>query len=194
VKPTFFAAPADLRHWLEKNHAKTTELWIGFHKKSSGKPSVTYPEALDEALSFGWIDGVRKSLDDTSYTIRFTPRKPGSNWSLVNIKRVAELEKLGRMKPPGLAAFAQRDEAKARQYSYEQRRPRKLDDAYETRFRTHEKAWAFFSAQPPGYQRIATFWVMSAKQEATRLRRLDALIALSEKGERLGIVTGKKGE
>jgi uncharacterized protein YdeI (YjbR/CyaY-like superfamily) len=185
----FFKTPSDLREWLRENHDKAGELWIGFYKKSSGRGGITYPEAVDAALCFGWIDGIRKSVDDTSYTTRFTPRKPGSNWSMVNIKRVGELSDLGLMEPPGLKAFAARDEAKSRQYSYEER-SRKLDDAYEEQFRANESAWTFFQAQPPGYRKTASWWVMSAKREETRRRRLATLISESEQGRRLAAVTG----
>jgi uncharacterized protein YdeI (YjbR/CyaY-like superfamily) len=188
----FFKTPADLRKWLDKNHASAPELWLAFYKKDSGRPSVTWPEAVDEALCYGWIDGVRKSLDDLSYTIRFTPRKPGSIWSRVNIRRVDELTKLKRMMPAGVAAFVIRDEARAQKYSYENR-PRALGDEYEKKFIKNKKAWEFFQAQPPGYRRTSSFWVTSAKQEETRLRRLEQLIAYSAKGERLPhLISNKK--
>ena len=145
---------------------------------------MTWPEAVDEALCFGWIDGVRHSIDDEAYTNRFTPRRRGSNWSLVNIRRVAALTEAGRMTPAGLAAFETRDEAKAAAYSFENR-PQDFDPEYERRFREHPDAWRHFEAQPPGYRRTITFWVQSAKQEATRLRRLEQAIALSARGERL---------
>lgn len=180
----FFKTPAELRKWLDENHSGMTELWLAFYKRDSGRPSVTWPEAVDEALCYGWIDGVRKSLDDVSYTIRFTPRKPGSIWSMVNIRRVSELTRLGRMMPPGVASFEARDEKRAQKYSYENR-PRELGDPYEKQFRANKKAWKFYEAQPPGYRRTSSFWVTSAKQEATRLRRLEQLIACSARGERL---------
>jgi uncharacterized protein YdeI (YjbR/CyaY-like superfamily) len=191
VKPTFFSSQSDFRRWLEANHDDVAELWVGFHKKASGKPSISYPEALDEALCFGWIDGVRKSLGDTSYTIRFTPRKAKSTWSRVNIARAEDLEKLGRMAPSGSKAFAAREEARSGTYSYENR-PQKFDEMYESQFRAHPRAWAFFSAQPPGYQRTAIWFVVSAKLEETRQRRLAQLIALAEKGERIGLISGTK--
>jgi len=187
----FFQTPADFRKWLDRNHASAAELWLAFYMKDSGHPSVTWPEAVDEALCYGWIDGVRKSIDDVSYTIRFTPRKPKSIWSMVNIRRVTELTKLKRMMPPGVAAFATRDEERAQKYSYENR-PRTLGDEYEKKFRVNKKAWAFYDAQPPGYRRVSSFWVTSAKQEATRLRRLEQLIACSANGERLPQVLNKK--
>lgn len=189
---TFFKTPAEFRKWLHKNHPSETELWLAFYKKDSGRPSVTWPEAVDEALCYGWIDGVRKSVDDISYTIRFTPRKPGSIWSLVNIRRVNELTKLRRMMPAGLAAFETRDEERAKKYSYENR-PRQLGDPYEKKFRANKKAWEFYQSQPAGYRRVSSFWVTSAKQEETRLRRLEQLIAYSAKGERLPqLISNKK--
>src|SRR2546425_7783357 len=166
--PLFFAKSSEFRAWLEKNHDKASEIWVGFHKKDSGKPSITWPEAVDQALCFGWIDSVRKSVDGVSYANRFTPRKPRSNWSLVNIKRVEELKNLGLMKPAGLEAFQRHDRAKAQRYSYEQERG--LDAAHERKLKANEKAWAFFQAQPPGYRRTVGWWVMSAKREETRLR------------------------
>jgi uncharacterized protein YdeI (YjbR/CyaY-like superfamily) len=186
----FVESQADLHKWLEENHDKAGELWIGFYKKGSGKEGITYSEALDEALAFGWIDGIRKSVDADSYTIRFTPRKKGSIWSAVNIKRAGELSQLGLMQPSGLKAFTQRDEKKSKLYSYEERE-RKLDAAYEHEFKTNAKAWAFFEAQPPGYRKVASWWVMSAKQDEIRQRRLAALIKGSEEGERLAEITGR---
>ena len=188
MKVTHFTSPSQFRRWLDHYHDKASELWVGFHKKGSGKPSITYNESLDEALCFGWIDGVRKSVNETSYTIRFTPRRARSVWSLVNIRHAKRLKKLGRMKPSGLKAFAAREEKRSGIYSFEGA-PRKLDAAYEKKFKANQKAWAFFQAQPPGYQRTASFWVMSAKQEETRLRRLDRLISDSAKGLRLGLIT-----
>jgi uncharacterized protein YdeI (YjbR/CyaY-like superfamily) len=191
MKATFFKSGDEFRGWLEKNHNKQHELLLGFYKKVSGKGGITYPEALDEALAFGWIDGVRKSLDDASYTIRFTPRKPKSIWSMVNIKRVGELTKLGRMRPPGLAAFEGRDLKRAQLYSYE-RKTSKLGPDLEKKFRANKKAWEFFQAQPPGYQHVISWYVISAKQEETRLRRLERLIKDSENGRRVGILERKK--
>jgi len=191
MKVTFFTTPSQFRRWLERNHDRATELWVGFHKKSSGKPSITYHEALDEALCFGWIDGVRKSIDDTSYMIRFTPRKARSVWSLVNIRHVARLQQLGRMKPSGLSAFAAREERRSGIYSFESA-PRKLGAAYEKRFKANQKAWTFFQRQPPGYQRTASFWVMSARKDETRWRRLDRLIGDSARGLRLAALTSRR--
>ena len=181
----FFRTPAEFRRWLEKNHERETELWVGFHKKGSGRPSITWPESVDEALSFGWIDGVRRSIDEESYEIRFTPRKPRSIWSAVNTRRMKELIEEGRVAEAGIRAFERRSEARSGVYSFEQRKDAKLDPALEKRFRARAKAWRFFETQPPGYRRLAAFWVMSAKKEETRTRRLDELIARSAKGERL---------
>ncbi len=181
MDPRFFETPAALRAWLERNHARRDELWVGIHKKGSGLPSVTYAEALDEALCYGWIDGVRRSLDATSYVIRFTPRKARSAWSAVNVRHVARLTRAGRMRPPGLAAFAARDPARTERDSSE-REQATLPPEYERLFRAHAKAWTFFQAKPASYRRPAIWWVMSAKREETRLRRLQTLIADSAAG------------
>ncbi len=178
----FFATPADFRAWLEKNHALHTELSVGFYKRSSGKPSITWPESVDAALCYGWIDGVRNSIDAFSYRIRFTPRKPTSTWSAINVKRVAELAKLGLMRPTGIKAFEARKGDKTGIYAYEQRKTAQLPPPYEKKFRANKKAWAFFQKQPPWYQRTATYRVISAKQEATRQKRLAQLIKDSEAG------------
>ncbi|HET9983341.1 MAG TPA: YdeI/OmpD-associated family protein [Longimicrobiales bacterium] len=183
--PTFFATPAEFRAWLERNHDTVRELLVGFYKKGSGRPSITWPESVDEALCFGWIDGVRKSIDAESYTIRFTPRKAGSIWSAMNTKRAAELIELGRMRPAGLAAFEKRDERKTNRYSFE-REHVELDAAQQERFRANARAWAFFQAQAPSYRKVATWWVVSAQREATREKRLATLIADSEAGRRIG--------
>lgn len=188
-KPVFFATPAEFRQWLAANHAGTPELWVGFHKKGSGKPSITWPESVDEALCVGWIDGLRKSLGEESYMIRFTPRKARSTWSAVNIGRVAELTKQGRMRPAGLAAFEQWTEAKSGIYAYEQREGAALDAASEREFRKCPAAWKFFQAQPPWYRKTATWWVVSAKKEETRRKRLTTLIADSEAGRTIHQLT-----
>lgn len=185
IEAVFFEKPADFRDWLEKHHGTAQVLWVGFHKKASGRPSITWDESVDEALCFGWIDGIRKSLDDTSYANRFTPRKPGSNWSSKNIRRTRELIAAGRMTPAGMDAFEKRSEDKARQYSFEQGKVA-LGPEYERRFRDNEKAWAYFQAQPPSYRKTATWWVVSAKREDTRLRRLQVLIDDSATGQRIG--------
>jgi|SRR5689334_110191 len=186
MQPKFFTSPKQFRQWLERNHDRSAELLVGFHKKSVGKKSITYAEALDEALCFGWIDGVRKSFDETSYTIRFTPRKPRSIWSNVNVRHVERLQKEGRMQPAGLEAYERRDAKRTGIYSFENR-PRELSRAYEKTFRQNKAAWKFFQEQPPGYKRLMVFRTMSAKKEETRLRRLKQLIESSEKGVRMGI-------
>jgi uncharacterized protein YdeI (YjbR/CyaY-like superfamily) len=187
VKPTFFPTPADFRKWLEKHHEQAHELLVGFYKKGSGKPSITWPESVDEALCFGWIDGVRRTIDDESYSIRFTPRRARSVWSNVNTKRVAELARQGRMHRSGLEAFEARDPKRSGIYSFEQReKNQKLGATYAAKFRANRKAWAFFQAQPPGYQRLASLWVMSAKKEETKLRRLAEVIKDSAAGRRIG--------
>jgi len=190
MKPRFFKSQSEFRAWLEKSHATETELLVGFYKKGSSKPSITYPEALDEALCFGWIDGVRRSLGDDGYTIRFTPRKAKSIWSNVNVRHVERLKKEGRMAPAGLDAYALRDPKKTGIYAFENR-PRELSPAYEKKFRANKKAWEFFERQPPGYKRLMTYRVMEAKQEETRQRRLAQLIEASAKGVRYGILGEK---
>jgi len=184
MQPKFFTSPEKFREWLERNHDSATELLIGFHKKSSGKKSITYAEALDEALCFGWIDGVRKNLNETSYTIRFTPRKPTSIWSNVNVKHVERLQKEGRMHRAGIDAYERRSPERTGIYSFENR-PRELSPEYEKIFRQNKAAWKFFQEQPPGYKRLMVFRTMSAKKEETRLRRLRQLIESSEKGVRM---------
>lgn len=179
----FFASADELRAWLEARYDTARELWVGFYKKDAGKSGVTYPEAVDQALCFGWIDGVRRSLDGTSYTNRFTPRKPGSMWSLVNTRRVAELTELGLMHPAGLRAFEQRDPEKSLFYSQEVRN-QPFSPEHEAAFRASAGAWAFFQTQAPSYRRMATHWVNSAKQEATRLKRLRTIIAESAASRR----------
>jgi uncharacterized protein YdeI (YjbR/CyaY-like superfamily) len=191
MEPTFFATAAELRAWLEMHHAGVNELLAGFWKKGSGKGGITYAQALDEALCFGWIDGVRKTVDAESYTVRFTPRRPGSAWSEVNVRRAAGLAKEGRMRPPGTAAFEARDPEKTRLVSAEERfRP--LDEACERAFREHGGAWAFFESQPPFYRRNAAGWVMGAKKEATRRKRLETLIDHCARGERVPQAVGGK--
>jgi uncharacterized protein YdeI (YjbR/CyaY-like superfamily) len=182
AKPRFFKTPADFRAWLVKHHATAPELLVGFYKKGSGKPSITWPESVDEALCVGWIDGIRRRIDDESYSIRFTPRRPGSIWSAVNTKRVAVLMRERRMLAAGVAAFEARDAKKTAIYSYE-RETATFPPAFEQRFRANAKAWTHFSAAAPSYRRLAAYWVTTAKQEATRERRLASLIASWEKGE-----------
>jgi uncharacterized protein YdeI (YjbR/CyaY-like superfamily) len=188
AKPRFFRTPPEFRAWLEKNHDTKTELQLGFYKRASGRKGITYEEALDEALAFGWIDGVTKRVDDERWAIRFTPRRPKSIWSLKNIRRVGELTKLGRMAPPGIAAFKRRDPTEAGTYSFEQANPEFGEDL-ERRFRRNRKAWRFWEEQPPGYRKAATWWVVSAKREETRLRRLGTLIEDSANGRRVAQLT-----
>jgi uncharacterized protein YdeI (YjbR/CyaY-like superfamily) len=194
VEVKIFSSSAEFREWLERNHDRVPELWLGFYNKRAEMKSITYREALDEALCFGWIDGVRKSINNTTYKQRFTPRKPKSYWSAVNIRRVGELAKLGRIAPCGHKAFEQRTSDSGR-YSFESR-PKQLPFAYRRQFKAVPEAWEFFRAQAPWYQRTSSFWVVSAKQEETRQRRLATLISDSAKGRRLGMLTprGKKSQ
>lgn len=185
MKPKFFATPAAFRAWLEKNHLTADELLVGFHKRDSGKASMTWPESVDAALCYGWIDGVRRSLGETSYTIRFTPRRARSIWSTVNITRMAFLVQEGLVRPAGLAAFERRTDDKSNVYAYERKQEAKLSPSDERKFRANRAAWAFFTAQAPSYQRVMTHYVVSAKKEETRARRLDALIAASAQGKRI---------
>ena len=171
MKPRFFKSSSDFRNWLARNGQTATELLAGFYKRASGKGGITYPEALDEALCFGWIDGIRKSLGADSYTIRFTPRKSKSIWSLVNIKRAGQLTRSGRMRPPGLKALQESDRKKSGIYAYEQKRSG-LDAPAKKKFQANRQAWSFFQAQAPWYRRTASWWLMGAKKEETRGRRL----------------------
>lgn len=183
MEPVFFSTQNEFRQWLEKNHEKQTELLVGFYKVGSGKPSMTWPQSVDEALCFGWIDGIRRSIDGESYSIRFTPRKPQSIWSAVNIKKVEELTAKGLMEPAGIAAFAKREESKSKIYAYENE-PVKLSGEFEKEFKAHEKAWTFFEKQANWYKKRELNWVMSAKQEATRRSRLAQLIKCCENEKR----------
>ena len=185
MKLRFFRTPADFRKWLEKHHGSRRELWVGFYKTGSGRASITWPESVDEALCVGWIDGLRKSVDAGSYTIRFSPRRPTSIWSAVNIKRARELTAQGRMRPAGLQAFAKRKEYRSGIYSYEQRSAT-LVEPYAARLKKNRAAWKFFRAQPPYYQKTMNWWVVSAKREATRLKRLKRLEEDSGRGRRVG--------
>jgi len=181
---TYFKTPAALRKWFTANHARAAELWVGFWKKGSGQPSITWPESVDEALCAGWIDGIRKSIDGQRYTIRFTPRKRSSIWSAVNIRRMKELAADGRVLPMGEQAFAVRQENKSGIYAYEQRRAQ-LEEPYASLLGKNKKAWSFFEAQPPGYRKIMSWYIVSAKREETRLARTRILIDACEKGKRL---------
>jgi uncharacterized protein YdeI (YjbR/CyaY-like superfamily) len=184
LKPKFFRTPADFGTWLEKNHATATELWVGFYKKDSGKPSITWPESVDQALCFGWIDGVRKRVNEISYQIRFTPRRRGSIWSAINIKRARELASQKQMRPTGLKAFAARIENKSGIYSYEQRST-ELSEPYAKLLKKNKAALNFFENQPPSYRKMIGWWIISAKKEETRMARLAKLISESAKGKRL---------
>jgi uncharacterized protein YdeI (YjbR/CyaY-like superfamily) len=181
-RPTFFATPERFRAWLEKHHDDRKELWVGFRKKGSGKASITWREAVDEALCFGWIDGVRKRVDDESYANRFTPRTRSSHWSLLNIKRVEELTAEGRMNPAGVQAFERRSEERTGRASYERTEEATLAPAHEKRFRANRAAWRWFGEQAPWYRRTSIHWVVSAKKEETRLLRLETLIESSAAG------------
>lgn len=185
AEPIFFRSPAEFRRWLERNHDKRDELWLGYYKKASGKPSLTWAEAVDQALCFGWIDGVRKSLDAERSIQRFTPRRPKSNWSAVNVANVERLKKAGLMHPAGIAAFENRTEARSGLYSYEQRKELRFAPAQMKRFKANKTAWAFFESQLPGYRQIQIYWVVSAKKEETRERRLQKLIDACAEGRRL---------
>jgi uncharacterized protein YdeI (YjbR/CyaY-like superfamily) len=191
LKPKFFKTPADFRKWFEAHHVSAPELWVGFYKKASGKPSITWPQSVDEALCFGWIDGIRKSIDDVSYKIRFTPRQPRSTWSAVNIKRAQQLIDQGLVRPAGIKAFAAREQNRSGIYSYEQRSP-ELPNQYGKKLKRNLAAWKFFQAQPPSYRKAANWYVLSAKKEETRLKRLDVLIEYSAQGRRIPQFTAVK--
>jgi uncharacterized protein YdeI (YjbR/CyaY-like superfamily) len=184
VKPRFFASPAAFRAWLEARHASASELWVGFYRKGKSRRGIAYLEAVDEALCFGWIDGIKKRVDEERYMHRFTPRKADSTWSVVNTKRMKALAALGRVSPAGAATFERRDRKKTGRYSYE-RKNAAFDPALEKTFKADAKAWTFFRARPPGYQKLLTYWVMTAKQDETRRRRLATLMALSAEGKRM---------
>jgi len=180
----FFKNTKELRKWFEKNHNKLTEQWFGYYKKGSGKKGVTYPEAVDEALCFGWIDGIAKGIDEKCYKQRFTPRKKGSTWSAVNIGKVKDLIKSGRMHEAGLIVFKNRDKKNTNQYSFEQSEI-KLTPQMEKVFKANKKAWEFYSKSPPGYRRTSAWLVISAKRDETKMNRLKRLIADSEAGLRI---------
>ena len=181
IIPTFFASKSDFRKWLQKNHKNRTELLVGFYKAGSGKQSMTWSQSVDEALCFGWIDGVRKSIDNDSYQIRFTQRKPTSTWSAININKVEALIKQGLMQPAGLASFEKRIESKSKIYSYEKDEAELTPD-FKKQFKANKKAWEYFQSLAPSYKKVSMHWVMSAMQEATRAKRLKKLIADSAMG------------
>ena len=182
--PVFFKTPAHLRRWFAAHHASAAELWVGFYKKGCGRPSITWPESVDEALAVGWIDGIRKRVDDVSYKIRFTPRRRGSIWSAINIARVAVLEKEGRMTPPGLEAYAARRENRSGIYAYEQRTAT-LPEPYHSRLQADAQAAAFFAAQAPSYRKLISWWIVSAKKDETRSARFQKLLSACTAGKRL---------
>ena len=184
MKVLFFATPGDLRAWFEKHHETERELWVGFHKRATGKPSITWSESVDEALCVGWIDGVRKRIDANTYKIRFTPRKPTSIWSKINMDKVAALKKAGRMRRAGLKAHESRRPNKVGIYSYEQRSA-ELDEPYRSLLQRNRAAWAFFEAQPPWYRKVMGWYIHSAKKEETRLARLKKVETASARGQRL---------
>jgi len=184
MKPKFFKTPDDFRAWLNKHHADTPELWVGFYKKASGKGGISYQDGVDAALCYGWIDGIKKRVDAHSYTHRFSPRRKRSIWSLVNTRRMAQLIKEKLVAEPGLRAFNERDDKRSGVYSFEQRQ-QPLAPAYEKLFKANQAAWTFFRAQPPGYQKLATFFIMSAKKEETQRTRLQTIIDKSASGTRL---------
>jgi uncharacterized protein YdeI (YjbR/CyaY-like superfamily) len=188
-RPRFFATPAAFREWLEAHHAIEPELLVGFYKRASGKPSVTWQESVDEALCFGWIDGVRRGLNDEAYTIRFTPRRPGSIWSRINVDNVERLIKEGRMRAAGLRAYEKRTPERTGVYSFERFAAAAFSPADEATLRANRKAAAFFDAQPPSYRRTITHWVVSARREETRARRLARLIEMCAAGQRMGLGT-----
>lgn len=185
MKPHFFPTPADFRKWLDKNSENETELLVGFYKTNSGKPSITWPESVDEALCYGWIDGVRKSLGEDSYTIRFTPRKPTSIWSAINIDKMENLQKQGLVKPAGIAAYEKRTENKSRIYSHERKEDAVLPAEMGKQFKANKKAWEFFSKQAPSYQKTMLHLIVSAKQEKTRQSRFEKLLKASADGKRV---------
>ncbi|HEY1381749.1 MAG TPA: YdeI/OmpD-associated family protein [Gemmataceae bacterium] len=191
MKPTFFPTPSEFREWLERHHDRCDELLVGYHKKGSGKPSMTWPESVDEALCFGWIDGIRKSIDESRYSIRFTPRKRGSVWSSVNIRRAEALIQQGLMRPAGLRAYQARQENKSGIYSYEQRSV-ELAEPYGRLLKKNKAAWSFFQAQAASYRKAVSWWIVSAKKEETRLKRLEKLAAYSAQGQRVPEYTPRK--
>lgn len=192
MKPLFFDSPKALRAWLEAHHRTKVEVWVGFHKRHTGRQSPIWSEVVEQALCFGWIDGVRQSLDAERWAIRLTPRKPRSNWSAINVRKMAELESKGLVAPAGRAAFEGR--TASREYAYEQRQAAQLSVAEQRLLESNRRAWAYFAARPPSYQRTATFWVVSPKRPQTRVRRLEQLIAYSAKGQRIPPLRPRPGK
>jgi uncharacterized protein YdeI (YjbR/CyaY-like superfamily) len=192
-EPIFFASAAEFRDWLEEHHESESEVYLGYWKKGSGRPSLTWSEAVDQALCFGWIDSRADSIDAERYMQRFTPRRPGSNWSKINVDKVAKLTEAGLMRPAGLRAFGARREDRSGVYSFEQRDEARFPAGYEERLRANAAAWEYWQARPSGYRRTATFWVASAKREETRERRLEQLIACSAAGRHVPPLAPRTG-
>jgi uncharacterized protein YdeI (YjbR/CyaY-like superfamily) len=189
IDATFFATPDDFRHWLLAHHERARELWVGFHKRGTGRPSLTWPESVAEALCVGWIDGVRRRIDDERYAIRFTPRKPTSTWSTVNVTLMQKLIADGRVAPAGLRAFERRTAAKSGVYAYEQAGAAELEAQAKRLFRGHPAAWAFFQSQPAWYRKTAIWRIVSAKRDDTRARRLAELIDHCDRGRTIPSLT-----
>ena len=192
MNPVFFTTADEFVAWLEANHESGQELWVGYYRMGTGRPSITHPEAVEAALCFGWIDGIRKPIDEERYKNRFTPRRKGSNWSAVNVRRIRNLIEQGLVRPAGLAAFQAARVGETEVYSYERRHNAELGAAAEALFRANAAAWDFFQSQTAWYRHAAVWWVMSAKREETRRRRLDTLIADSAAGRRVAALTGRK--
>lgn len=186
--PVFFANPEEFRAWLAENHDKAAMLRVGYYKVATGKPSLTWEQSVEEALCYGWIDGIRNSIDEESYMIRFTPRRPGSHWSQKNIASVEKLIVQGRMQPAGLKAFATRRKDQSGTYAFEQAREPEFDQSLQRQFKANRAAWDFFKAQPAGYRRTVTYWVTSAKRQETRLKRLARVIEVSQTEERVDLM------
>ena len=189
-KATYFASAGAFYRWLERHHARARELWVGYYKKATGRPTLTWAESVDQALCFGWIDGIRKRVDAERYTIRFTPRRPRSYWSAINIRRVQAMKRAGLMRQAGLEAFARRSRERTQAYTYEGG-AETFPPRYEKVIRGTPGAWAWFSARPPGYRRNVVRWVMLARQESTRERRLALLIQYSARGKPIPPLAGK---
>jgi uncharacterized protein YdeI (YjbR/CyaY-like superfamily) len=181
-EPIFFGSPSEFYDWLERHHDTDSEVYVGYWKKGSGRPSLTWSQAVDQALCFGWIDGRANSIDAERYMQRFTPRKPRSNWSRINIEKVAKLRQEGLMRPAGLRAFEARTEDRSGVYAFEQQTPAELPPEYQERLRANTAAWDHWQARPAGYRRTASHWVLSAKRADTRERRLGQLIECSAEG------------
>lgn len=185
MKPYFFTSPDDFREWLDKNHDKATEIFVGFYKAGTGKPTLTWSESVDQALCYGWIDGVLKPISNDSYSRRFTPRKANSTWSAVNIKKMEDLMKQGLVKPAGMAAYEKRKESNSKIYAYEQENPEALPETFEKEFKANKPAWEFFIKQAPSYRKQMIYRITSAKQEKTKQSRFEKLMNASAEGKRV---------